>query len=196
MAGIMRAVFLDRDGTINDNRRMVEKPEDLLLYPNAAMGLKLLRRAGFLLVVVTNQGGVSLGYTDDATIRLIHERMTGELLADGAPIDAVYTSTWHRDGDQGRGDDPAWRKPEPGMLIAAARDLDIDLGKSFMVGDRATDVEAGRRAGCRTVLVCTGDGPGQSFEKGWEPDIKAEDLLDAAVRIIESAGPDSAAVRG
>lgn len=183
-----KAVFFDRDGTINDNSSFVENPDELILYPNAAMGLRMLRKAGFLLVVVTNQGGVSLGHTNETAVRLIHERMTGVLLAEGASIDAVYTAAWHQHGDQGRGDDPSWRKPEPGMLLAAAKDLAIDLEASFMVGDRATDIEAGRRAGCRTVLVRTGDGPTQSFAPGEEPDFEAADLLDAAAIIIEASG--------
>jgi len=179
-----RAVFLDRDGTINDNSSHVNRPQDLKLYKGVAEALKMLSEAGFRLVVVTNQGGVSLGHMDDTQMTDINRRLVEILMSQGVFLDAVYASTWHERGDQGRGDDPSWRKPEPGMLLSAAESMGIDLSASFMVGDRATDILAGKKAGCKTVLVLCGDGRRAREELAEQADITAGDLLQAAREIL------------
>jgi D-glycero-D-manno-heptose 1,7-bisphosphate phosphatase len=144
-----RAVFLDRDGVLNrafrDAAGTLRPPSNLAaleLVEGAAEACARLREAGFALVVATNQPDVARGTQERSVVEAINEALRRQV-----ELDAVFTC-YHDDGD-----DCACRKPRPGLLLDAAAELGIDLGASFMVGDREQDVEAGRRAGCRTVLV-------------------------------------------
>ena len=143
-----RAVFLDRDGVLNAAVVRQGRPyppirvDDLEILPGVRPALEDLKRAGFLLVVVTNQPDVRRGAQTRAAVDAIHDRLRAEL-----PIDAIYCC-FHDDDDA-----CGCRKPAPGMLLEAARERGIDLAASFMVGDRWRDVEAGAAAGCRTVFV-------------------------------------------
>ena len=143
-----RAVFLDRDGVINAAVVRDGKPyppasvEVLEILPGVPQALADLKAAGFTLVVVTNQPDVARGTQTRAAVDAIHARLRAEL-----PLDAIY-ACFHDDADH-----CACRKPAPGMLLDAARDLDLDLAASFMVGDRWRDVAAGVAAGCRTVFI-------------------------------------------
>jgi D-glycero-D-manno-heptose 1,7-bisphosphate phosphatase len=142
------AVFLDRDGVINAAVVRDGKPyppanvEALEILSDAPGALALLRDAGFVLVVVTNQPDVARGKTPHSTVNAIHDYLQREL-----PLDAIY-ACFHDDADN-----CACRKPAPGMLIDAARDLDLDLATSFMVGDRWRDTDAGIAAGCRVIYI-------------------------------------------
>jgi D-glycero-D-manno-heptose 1,7-bisphosphate phosphatase len=142
------AVFLDRDGVVNAAVVRDGKPyppdsvDALTVLPGVPAALADLSRAGYALVVVTNQPDVARGKQTRVAIDAIHDRLRRDL-----PLDAVYCC-FHDDADH-----CACRKPAPGLLLDAARDLDLDLGKSFMVGDRWRDTEAGTAAGCRTVFV-------------------------------------------
>jgi len=176
-----RAVFLDRDGVLNRALRRGGRvspplcPEELELLPGVAPALARLRAAGFLLIVATNQPDVARGRQRREVIDAMHASLREQLVLD--EIRACY----HDDGD---GCD--CRKPQPGMLREAARAWGIDLASSYMVGDRWRDIEAGRRAGCRTVLV---DGAPEEVE-GCRPDHRAADLGRAAELILSGeAGP-------
>lgn len=161
--GGKRAVFLDRDGTINVEVQYLSRVEDFEFIPGVPWSLKRLREAGFLLVVVTNQSGIGRGYYDEADLHAIHDHMHAELAGYGISIDACYFCPHHP--EHGVGDyrqDCACRKPLPGMLQQAALDLDIDLSRSYMVGDKLADVEAGLNAGCTPVMVRTGYGTADS----------------------------------
>lgn len=142
------AVFLDRDGVINAAVVRDGKPyppvqvDAVEILPGVARALADLRAAGFALVVVTNQPDVARGKQTREAVEAIHARLRAEL-----PLDAIY-ACYHDDADQ-----CACRKPAPGLLLDAARDLGLDLGASFMVGDRWRDTEAGAAAGCRTVFI-------------------------------------------
>jgi D-glycero-D-manno-heptose 1,7-bisphosphate phosphatase len=142
------AVFLDRDGVLNRPVIRQGQPyppcsvEELEVYPEAAASLRRLAAAGFVLVVVTNQPDVARGTQSREVVDAINRELCRQL-----PVAAIYVC-FHDDDDGCR-----CRKPAPGLLLDAARDLGIDLNRSFMVGDRWRDVEAGRRAGCRTVLI-------------------------------------------
>jgi D-glycero-D-manno-heptose 1,7-bisphosphate phosphatase len=146
--GLAPAVFLDRDGVIvvpefrNGRSFAPRRLEDFKLYSEAAASLEKLRRAGFLLAVVTNQPDVGHGLIRRADVEAMHEIITREL-----PVAAIK-ACYHRQSD-----DCACRKPKPGMILQAADELGIDLQRSFMVGDRKSDIEAGRTAGCRTVFI-------------------------------------------
>ncbi|WP_018131661.1 D-glycero-alpha-D-manno-heptose-1,7-bisphosphate 7-phosphatase [Effusibacillus pohliae] len=145
-----KAVFLDRDGVINDNARPVNGPQDLILFPGVEQAIKRLKAAGYRVFVVTNQGGVGLGYMTEADLQQIHDKLLSELGKSGAVIDEIrYCAHKPRQGC-------ACRKPEPGMILELADKYRIDLDKSFMVGDRDCDIEAGRRAGTRTIFVGKG----------------------------------------
>lgn len=154
-----RAVFLDRDGTLNREVDHLHRVEDLELLPGTATALAHLREAGFLLVMVTNQSAVARGLLTLPALEEIHTELQRRLTAAGASLDALYYCPHHPD----EGDAPFrcrcdCRKPAPGMLHRAAADLGIDLTASYMVGDTRSDLEAGWAAGCRSVLVRTGYG--------------------------------------
>ncbi|MFC4765833.1 D-glycero-alpha-D-manno-heptose-1,7-bisphosphate 7-phosphatase [Effusibacillus consociatus] len=145
-----KAVFLDRDGVINDHVRPVNGPDDLILFPGVGQSIKRLQDAGYKVFVVTNQGGVGLGYMTEEDLQQVHNKMLHEISRDGAEIDDIrYCAHKPRAGC-------ACRKPEPGMIHDLAEKYNIDLKQSFMVGDRDFDIQAGRRAGTRTIFIGKG----------------------------------------
>lgn len=174
---IRRAVFLDRDGVINKALVREGKPfpprsvQEFALLPGVEEGCALLRYAGFLLVVATNQPDVGRGTLDQAVVEEIHARMC-ELL----PIDRVEVCY-----DPGKGESSEFRKPNPGMLLRAAEALKIDLPRSFMIGDRWRDIDCGFAAGCRTIFIDYGYTEGLRQH----PDFRAASLLDAARIVVE-----------
>lgn len=143
-----RAVFLDRDGTLNvDSPDYVKSADELHVLPEAGPALARLRRAGFLLVVISNQSAIARGLTTAAELARMHETLSRALAAAGGALDDILFCP------HGPNDACACRKPAPGMILEACARHGIDPARSFMVGDKETDVEAGRRAGCRTVLL-------------------------------------------
>ena len=147
-------VFLDRDGTLNVEVNYLHRIADLVLIPGAAAAIKRLNQAHYYVVVVTNQAGIARGYYDEAALHQLHEHLLSVLAAEGATIDAFYFCPHHPDFTG----PCACRKPGTGMLLQAVQDLNIDLAHSWLVGDTASDLAAGREVGCRTVLVRTGYG--------------------------------------
>ncbi|MDD5264644.1 MAG: HAD family hydrolase [Candidatus Bipolaricaulis sp.] len=177
------AVFLDRDGVLNDQTAFVNKPEDFNLLPGAAAAVARLNRAGIPVVVVTNQGGIALGYLTEDDLAAIHERMATLLADEGAHTDKIYYCPHFASGTIARyANDCEDRKPGTGMLEKARDDLSLDLRKSVLVGDATTDILAGIRAGCRTILVRTGYA-GKDGKAIAEPDHVVADL-PAAVDLI------------
>lgn len=169
------AIFLDRDGTLIEEVNYLSRVEDLLVFPFAAEALRRLKQAGFLLIVVTNQSGIGRGIYTEADMHLIHDAIQQRL---GGAIDGFYFCP-HLPCDACE-----CRKPKLGMIEAAARDLNVDIGGSWMVGDKAIDVETGKRAGMRTALVLTGYGSQQASSLAEPPDITADNLGTAAAGII------------
>ena len=152
-----RAVFLDRDGTLNVEKDYLYRIEDFEFIPGVPEALKRLQDAGFLLVVVTNQSGVARGYYTLEDVDILHHHMCEELERFGVKIDGIYVCPHHpTEGVAPYRQDCACRKGQPGMLLRAAEDLHIDLSRSFMVGDKASDVLAGISAGCTACLVESG----------------------------------------
>ncbi|BBE42781.1 D-glycero-D-manno-heptose 1,7-bisphosphate phosphatase [Conexivisphaera calida] len=145
-------MFLDRDGVICYDVHYMRSPDQFVLMPGVAEGIRRLNGAGFLVVVATNQSGIRRGYFTEEDLARIHERMMEELGRRGARLDAIYYCPCLPE------EDCECRKPRPGMLLRAAEELGIDLGRSYIVGDKELDVEAGRAAGCTTILV--GNDPG------------------------------------
>ena len=159
------AVFLDRDGTIIEEKHFLSRPEDVALLPSAAQTIARLNSLGVVVAVVTNQAGVARGYFPESSIAQVHLRLD-ELLAEfGAKVDRYEYCPHH--STEGLGEyriDCDCRKPRPGMLTRAAAALRVDLSRSLMVGDRLGDLQAGANAGCQSSLVRTGYGQSVSLD--------------------------------
>jgi D-glycero-D-manno-heptose 1,7-bisphosphate phosphatase len=182
------AVFVDRDGVINDQTAFVNKPDDFRLLPGAAAAIRRLNEAGIPVIVVTNQGGIALGYLTEDDLAAIHERMDELLAAEGAHVDAVYSCPYYPNGTIPRyAKDSPDRKPCIGMLERARDDLGIALRKSYLVGDATTDILAGLRAGCTTILVQTGQA-GTDGKEVVEPNYTVADLPAAVELILSQTG--------
>ena len=153
-----KAAFIDRDGVLNEERAFVHRIEDFVLLPGAVDALRLLGAAGYLLVVITNQSGIARGLYSESDYLAVTEHIRERLAAAGVSLDAVEYCPHLPDAPVERYRlDCDCRKPKPGMLRRAIRALDIEPGASFLVGDRLSDIEAGRRAGIgRCFLVRTG----------------------------------------
>lgn len=148
------AVFLDRDGTIITDIGHLHRIEDIRLIPRSAAAIRALRESGYVVVVVSNQSVVARGMVTEKGLRLINSAIDDELARDGAKVDAWYCCPHHPRGSVARYRmECDCRKPEPGLLLRAANDMNIDLASSWMVGDSVDDVEAGRRAGVRTIRI-------------------------------------------
>jgi D-glycero-D-manno-heptose 1,7-bisphosphate phosphatase len=181
-----RAVFLDRDGTLVHPRHYPSRPEQLLLYEGIGPELRRLQTAGFRLIVITNQAGIARGYFGEPELAAMHAHLAAELARLGVRLDGVYFCPHHPEGvipELAVACD--CRKPAPGMLLRAAAEHAIDLGRSWFVGDILDDVEAGNRAGCGTILVDLGTEslPDSQLRR---PDFVARDTIHA-LRIIAAA---------
>jgi D-glycero-D-manno-heptose 1,7-bisphosphate phosphatase len=178
-----RAVFLDRDGTLVHPRHYPSRPEELHLYDGVGPCLRDLQQARFRLVVVTNQAGIARGYFTEIDLQKMHAYLTAKLAQLGVWLDAIYYCPHHPAGVVPelavRCD---CRKPQPGMLLRAAADLNLDLARSWFIGDILDDIEAGNRAGCRTVLVDLGTEPCPQQSLRY-PNFVARDTVHA-LRII------------
>lgn len=173
----MRAVFLDRDGTIAQYVEYCRHPEAFQLLPGVGAAIRKLNRADFLVVVVTNQSAVGRGWLTVERLAQIHEKMRRELRRFGARVDGVYVCPHHPD------DGCACRKPKAGLFEQAAQELRVSLADSYVVGDRPLDVCAGRAAGSATILVRSGHEP-ESLE-GVTPDHEAVTLVEAVDWILQ-----------
>lgn len=185
------AVFLDRDGTLTVESEWVRSGQDLVLVPGAAEAVALLALAGFAVVLVTNQSAVARGIVTEAELAGIHAHFAALLAARGARLDGVYHCPHHpTEGVGAWKTDCACRKPKPGLLLEAARELGLDLARSWIVGDALRDLEAGWSAGTRAVLVATGKGAREhaaALAQGRAPDAFVPDVLAAARWIVEHA---------
>jgi D,D-heptose 1,7-bisphosphate phosphatase len=152
------AAFLDRDGVINVDHGYIHRPDQVEWIPGAQESVRRLKELGYRVVVVTNQAGVAYGYYDEASVAALHLWMQNELAAQGAVIDAFYYCPYHPEAKVEKFRHAHFdRKPEPGMILRAMSDLQIDKAGSFLVGDRDTDIEAARRAGIRGLLFAGGN---------------------------------------
>ena len=180
-----RAVFIDRDGTINVERHYLHKPEEFELIPGVAKALRQLQDAGFLLVVVTNQAGIGRGYYTEDDMHRVHDRMHELLDPEGVRFTGIYFAPEapHQPSER--------RKPAPGMLLDAQRHHGIHLGGSYMIGDKRIDLEAGWNAGCKaSLLVRTGYGRevelNEADQLNGAPVVN--DLVEAAAWILKNEG--------
>ncbi len=183
-----KAVFLDRDGTINEEMGYINHITRFNIFPFTFEALKLLKKCGFKLVVITNQAGLARGYFKEDVLAEVHQKLEEEARAAGAQIDKIYFCP-HLPGAPVKKYDVECncRKPKTGMLERAREELNIDLSRSVMIGDRYKDVMFGKKMGLKTVMVLTGYGKGEyTYQKNnWKemPDLIAENLLDAALKL-------------
>ncbi len=189
MRGRNRAVFVDRDGTLNVNIDYLSDPAGYQLYPGVAQGLRLLREGGFLIVVITNQSGVARGYFPESLVEEVHRKMVELLQREGAYLDCSYYCPHQpHEGDPPYRQRCHCRKPATGLVEEAVRKLDLDLRGSYVVGDRGMEMEFAQAIGVEGILVLTGYGKGEwEFLRGrWKatPAYVAEDLYDAARWIV------------
>ncbi len=185
-----KAVFLDRDGTINEEVGYVNHLDRFRLLPRVGEAIRLLNQNGIKVIVVTNQAGVARGYFPESFLHRVHRRMEEELKEKGAYLDGIYYCPHHPEaGEPPYRQKCRCRKPETGLIERAVKDFGIDCNKSYVVGDRGADVEFGRRIGAKSILVLTGYGKGEweHFGGEWEskPDFVAEDLYEAVQWILQ-----------
>lgn len=159
MTGLKPAAFFDRDGVFNEDRGYVHKPEDLVWIAGGPQAVKRLNDLGYLVIVVTNQSGIGRGYYDEEAMHQVHAALSAHLATEGAHVDAVYFAPHHEDAtvERYRHPDHPDRKPNPGMILRAMADFPIDKARSFLIGDKPSDMEAAKRAGIRGHLFTGGN---------------------------------------
>ncbi len=172
-----KAVFIDRDGTLIEEVNFLSRLEDLQFFSYTAEAVRILKENGFLIIVVTNQSGIGRGIFDEAAMRRIHEKIQADL---PEKLDAFYFCPHLPD------EGCACRKPNPGMIEAACRDFAIDLENSWIIGDKAIDIETGFNAKIKTAMVMTGYGRKDIKKLAKMPDFAAENLLEAVKLITEN----------
>ncbi len=177
--GKKRAIFIDRDGVINDDTNFITRPEDFIIYPFTAEAIRLINQSEYLAIVITNQSAVARGMISEDELKLIHHKMDDELAIQSAKMDSIYYCPHHPDFGENR--NCSCRKPLPGMLLQAAEDFNIDLLSSFMIGDNERDIIAGKAAGCKTIGVKTGKGLKNSTTQA---DFMVENLIEAVHLIL------------
>ncbi|HAL45445.1 MAG: hypothetical protein A2Y12_13240 [Planctomycetes bacterium GWF2_42_9] len=181
----VKAIFLDRDDTIIEDSGYISSPEKVKLLPTSAAALIELRKMGYKLIVVSNQSGVARGIFNEQALAAVHERLKLLLAEQNAYLDRIYYCPFHPEGviEKFRKDSD-WRKPKPGMLIAASKELKIDLKNSWMIGNDYRDIGAGKSAGCKTILVKSYVKPVTKLPTDPSPDFEAINLREA-VNIIK-----------
>ncbi len=179
-----KAIFLDRDGTIIEDRDYISKIEDVILLKNTVAGLRLLQDNGYLLFVISNQSGVARGYFSEDTVKQINDYLDKLLLNEGVNIEHFYYCPHHKNGviDKYRIDCNC-RKPKTGMIEQILDNYDIDLKNSFVIGDKLADIELGKNCNCSSILVLTGYGL-EEQKKIINDSPVAADLLSAAKMIL------------
>jgi len=183
-----RAVFLDRDGVITQEPpHYAHRIDQLKLIPKSAEAIKLLNEDGFKVVIISNQSGLARGYYQKKDVEIYNGAMKKELEKRGAYIDAIYYCPHHSKAKiEAYRMDCDCRKPKPGMLKQAKKDLNLDLKRSFLIGDKISDIEAGYRAGCKTILVLTGYGSDELKKNATmniKPNYISKDLYTASQTI-------------
>jgi len=181
-----KAVFLDRDGVITqDPPHYAHRIDQLALIEGSGPAIKMLNDKKFKVIVITNQSGVAKGFYEEKDIEIFNRGMIGLLKQAGARIDAIYYCPHHPKAEvQKYRIDCGCRKPKPGMLLEGGKRYNVDFPSSFLVGDKWSDIEAGRSAGCKTILVKTGHGLQEYAREKCPVDYIAADLLDAVVNFI------------
>lgn len=184
---------MDRDGTVSEEVGYVNHPSRYRVFAYSAEAIRLLNETGWLAILVTNQAGVARGYFTEELIDAVHDVLKVELKQKSAQLDAIYYCAHHPTvGEAPYRFDCDCRKPKPGLIQNAARDFEIDLAQSWMIGDRYSDIELARNAGVHAGFVLSGYGRGEwTYQRAnWEhqPDMVAEDLFEAVKKIVAGDG--------
>ena len=175
-----KAVFLDRDGTLIKDIPYINDPKLVELLPYVIEGLKMLKNLGFILIIVTNQSGIKRGYFDEDTLQRIHHKILHLLKEKGIEIDAIYYCPCLPD------EGCECRKPNPGMIVQATEEFNIDLKKSYIIGDSWMDIGAGKSVGCTSILLFGREKDLSKLKKmNIAPDYIAKDFMDAVNYIIK-----------
>jgi D-glycero-D-manno-heptose 1,7-bisphosphate phosphatase len=186
--GIMnKAIFIDKDGTLIKDVPYNVDPSLVVLEPNAANALELLKRNNYKLIVISNQSGVAQGYFKEAELENVKARIQELLKENDVCIDAFYFCPHHPDGREADYSVKCeCRKPQPGMILQAAIDYNVDLSQSWMIGDILNDVEAGNKASCKTILINNGnETEWKTNEVRW-PTYIVQNLMEAATLILQT----------
>jgi D-glycero-D-manno-heptose 1,7-bisphosphate phosphatase len=182
--GARPGVFVDRDGTLNEERDFIRTPFDLVLIPGAAAAVKRLNDRGIPVCVVSNQSGIARGYMTEEDVKIIHEKLLEELRQEGAWADKIYYCPHHpTEGLAPYRITCECRKPGAGMLRQGARELDLNLERSFVIGDKLIDIRAGKSVDATTVLVLTGYGQ-LSLEKASEERVWPHKVMPSIVEAV------------
>ena len=186
---MQNAAFLDRDGTIIEDVGYLDECNKVRFLPRVSEAIKLLNGNGFKVIIATNQSGVARGYFSEARVKEINRYVQETLAGLGAFIDKVYFCPHHTEGiiEEYRKDCHC-RKPNTGMIEEAVREFDIDLENSFLIGDKISDIEAGHRAGCRTILVGIEGRQSNENEIALMADYVAQDLYEAVNWLVKLSG--------
>ncbi len=183
-----KAVFVDKDGTIVVDVGYLSDPEKLKLLPYTSSAIKMFNEANFKVFVISNQSGIARGYLSEDILQTIDKKLQKELLKNGAYVDGIYYCPHHpEEGIYPYRGECECRKPQPGLINKAAFEHGLDLCASYVIGDKGSDIETGKRAGTKTILVLTGKGKetlNGGELKGMKPDHISENLHDAAKWII------------
>ncbi len=182
-----KAVFLDKDGTLIKDVPYNVDPDKIELFEDVPAGLQLLKEKGFKLVIVTNQSGVALGYFEEHRLEAVQQKIEKLLQAFDIQIDGFYYCPHYEKGTVKQYSTACTcRKPQPGLLVQAANELNIDLSQSWMIGDILNDVEAGNKAGCKTILIDNGGETEWILTKERTPDFTVKRFIEAAQSIVSS----------
>ena len=157
-----KAIFLDRDGTLNPDPGYISKPDDYELYDGVCEALARLQKAGYQLILITNQSGISRGLFSEKDLEAVHDKMKRLLMAGGVTLDAIYYCPHHPEHPYKGISDCNCRKPKPGMILQAIKDRNIDEKQSFMVGDRTSDIKIGLASG--VTPICIANEPFSGYE--------------------------------
>ncbi len=187
---ILKAVFIDRDGVINEEVDYLNKASQVKLIPGSAIAIRRLNEEGIPVIVITNQSGVARGLCTESELARIHERLK-ELLKEAAEarLDAIYYCPHYPDLEESKGN-PEYitscdcRKPDTGMIRKALKDFSLEIEGCVVIGDKTSDIETGRRAGCRTIMVKSGYG-GSDKKYDAKPDYTCQDLDEAVSLLLD-----------
>jgi D-glycero-D-manno-heptose 1,7-bisphosphate phosphatase len=187
-----RAIFLDRDGTLIEEKNYICSLSQSNIFPYTAEAVQLMNRMGFKVIVISNQSAIARGLCTQEQVEQIHADLAAILLEKKARIHGFYYCPFHPEGIVPRFSQAhPWRKPEPGMILQAAHDFDLSLPDSYMIGDDLCDIQVGQKAGCKTILVLSGKGKDTRIlldKEGLAPDLVSENILDAIQMIAGASG--------
>lgn len=190
-----KAIFIDRDGTLNEDVGYISDPKEFRLFDFAPEAVRLINNSGFLVIVLTNQSGIARGFLTEEILGRLHDKMESELAHRGARIDRIYFCPHHPEiGEPPYKVDCDCRKPKSGLILQAATEMDVNLKKSYVVGDRYRDMETGQAVGATGVLVLTGFGSEEArmppANRLQQPEHVAENLVEAVRWILNRENID------